>query len=243
MSNKPKVLFFDLETIAKPFTTGDRLRSEDTAVVTFGYAFNDEKVKALDLSDNPKDFAKDPFNDKKLLEAAAKIILDSDFIVAHYGSGFDKPMLRTRFILAGLDEAAVHLGRMKVIDTCIMARNILRVRSSSLRYLLELFGLGSKGSPGNECWVGVMRSDKKAMQAMTKYCINDVAKLRKLYYKLRTFAPNHPNLNFEKKDACPVCLSTWLVIKTKPILQGKTAFKRVKCRKCGSESRGGKVGK
>jgi hypothetical protein len=240
--HKPKILVFDLESIVQPFTSGERLRAEDTAVVCFGYMWlDDKKAKCIHSGQFPADFKKDPFNDKKLLKQAADIILQADFIVAHYGSGFDKPMLRTRFILNGLDEAAIHLGRMKVIDTCIMARNILRVRSSSLKYLLQLFNLGSKMPMSASDWTGVMRSNKQAITKMAKYCCVDVEGLHALYLKIRGFAPNHPNLNFEKKPACPTCLSEWLVYPVRPWLEGKGRYQRVKCRKCGREHRGVKV--
>lgn len=240
----PNILIFDLETIAVPFSTGERLRCEDTAVVCFGFKWlGDKKAQCVHSGQFPKDYAKDPFNDKKVLAAAAKEILKADFIVAHYGSGFDKPMLRTRFILNGFDEAAIHLGRMKVIDTCIMARGILRIRSSSLKYLLKLFNLGGKMPMEGADWTGVMRSNKASIAKMAKYCIQDVEGLAKLYLKIRGFYPGHPNLNFTKKPACPTCTSTWLVYPVRRWLEGKSEYQRVKCRKCGGEHRGPTINK
>jgi len=237
-----KILFFDLETIAKPFTTSrERIRSEDTAVCSFLYAWGDKgKVQSIDLSAFPADFKKDPFNDKKLLQAAAKVILEADVLVAHYGSGFDKPILRTRFILSGLDDAAQHMQRTKLIDTCIMARQIYRVNSSSLRYLAKLLRLTPKLESKNDFWVGVMRSNMKAMKDMTRYGKGDVVTLRELYMHERKFAPNHPNFAFGQKDGCPVCTSKWIIILKKPWFQGKTVYDTKKCRKCSSVFRGAK---
>lgn len=242
---KPNILFFDLETIAQPFTTGERIRSEDVAVVCFGYQWlEDKNPSCIHSGQFSKDYAKDPFNDEKLLKKAAEIILEADIVVAHYGSGFDKRVLRTRFILAGLDEAATHLQRIKLYDTCIVARKLLAIRSSSLRYLGEIFGLGSKDPMSMHDWTNVMRSDKKAIEKMAKYCAKDVSLLKKVYLKLRGFDNNHPNTVFEKekgKQHCPTCSSTWLVQKAKAWLHGKTAYQNMHCRKCGCNFKGGKL--
>jgi len=245
----PKILIFDLETIAQPFTTGadhtgrTKIRAEHCAVVCMGYKWGLEgKTHCLSSNDNPKEFAKDPFNDKKLLKEAAELIMEADFIVAHYGSGFDKPMLQTRFFLSGLDDAGIRIGQMKVIDTCIMARKLLKVSSSSLRYISDLLGLGQKGQPGKECWTGVMRSDVKSIKQMITYCKKDVDILAKMYEWMRGKYPNHPNLNHDKKDSCPTCLSNWWrVCLKKPMLKGKALFQRRQCRKCGHEFQGHKI--
>lgn len=243
--NKAKILFFDLETIVLPFTSGERIRSEDTAVVCFGYAWGEEgKSQCIHAGQFPKDYAKDPFNDKKILEKAAKLILEADIVVAHYGSGFDKPLLRTRFILAGLDEAAQHLQRIKCYDTCIVARKLLRLRSSSLRHVAKMFKLGEKDPMSAQDWNGVMRSSKASILKMAKYCAKDVDLLRKVYLKLRGFDNNHPTIIMNKKSkelTCPTCASTWIVKKVTAWLEGKGAFESLRCRRCGCGFKGNRL--
>jgi uncharacterized protein YprB with RNaseH-like and TPR domain len=241
--NKAKILFFDLETVALPFTTGERIRSEDCAVVCFGYAWGEEgKAQCVHSGQFPKDFAKDPFNDKKILAKAAEQILQADIVVAHYGSGFDKPLLRTRFILNGFDEAATHLQRIKCYDTCIVARKLLRLRSSSLRHIAKMFGLGEKDPMTAHDWLGVMRSKKASIIKMAKYCAKDVELLRKVYLKLRGYDNKHPSIMAKSKElSCPTCASLWIVTLIKPWMEGKNLFSNHRCRKCGSSFKGGKI--
>ena len=241
---KSKILFFDLETIVYPFTSGERLRSEDTSIVCFGYAWEGEKAKCIHSGQFSTDYKKDPFNDKKILAKAAEIILKADIVVAHYGSGFDKRILRTRFIMAGHLEAAAHLQRIKLYDTCIVARKLLAIRSSSLRYLGQLFKLGAKDPMTMNDWNQVMRSSKTAILKMAKYCIKDVDLLQKVYHKLKGLDNNHPNTVFEReknKTHCPTCTSTWVIQKANPWLHQKGMYENLRCRKCGCNFRGKKL--
>lgn len=241
---KANILFFDLETIVLPFTSGERLRAEDTAIVCFGYAWEDQKANCIHVGQHKSDYKKNPFNDRKILEKAAKLILEADIVVAHFGSGFDKPMLRSRLILEGFEEAAAHLQRIKCYDTCLVARKLLRLRSSSLRYLGEIFKLGEKDPMSAEDWNQVMRSNPKAILKMAKYCAKDVDLLQAVYHKLKGLDNTHPNTVFEKEKGklhCPTCTSTWVVINSKPWLQGKQTYQNCRCRKCGSNFRGTKL--
>lgn len=245
---KPNILVFDIETINRPYTTGNvvngrqKLEIDSAAIVSFSYAWGENgKVHNLHSGMWPKQFKKDPFNDKPIMKEIAKIVQQADFMVAHYGSGFDKPVLKTRFILNGLKEAAVHMNKLKLIDTCLIARSTFRVKSNSLRYLCKILGLPNKLDSGNDLWVGVLRSDMKAMKAMAKYNNGDVVSLQALYKEIKKYAPNHPALNFDDKEACPTCTSTWVVTAKRPWIVGARQFVRHHCRKCGSDFKGPKL--
>lgn len=244
--NNPKILFFDLETIKTMFSgvsyKGPRIEAEHCAIVTFQYAWGDKgKVEIISADQFPKSFKKDVFDDKNVLKAAADIILEADVIIAHFGSGFDKPMLRTRFSLNGLDEAAAHLQRIKLIDTCTIARQLFRLKSYSLRYLAEIFNLTRKKECGFEVWEAVRSGSLKAMKELVKYAKGDIVTLRELYQFERGKMHNHPRFNFEIKDSCPTCGSTWIVKKAKPWLHGKLSYENCRCRRCGANFRGNKI--
>lgn len=237
---EPKVLYFDIETIKTMFSGKRKLEAEDCAVVMFQYAWGDKgKVKIIHAGQDPKRFKKDVFDDSYVLKEAAKVILEADFIVAHYGSGFDKRMLRTRFILKNLDKAAMHIQRIKLIDTCYMARKLLAVRSSSLRYLAKLLGITQKLDCGQDVWEGVRSGKITALRKMISYGKGDIDTLRELYLRLRHYDHNHPNFNFTNKPACGTCGSEWIVIGKRPLLVGKKKYKKLHCRKCGADTRGG----
>lgn len=239
--NSPKILFIDLESIARPFTTSrDKIRAEDTAVAVFQYAWGESgKAKAISLGDFPSDYKKDPFNDKKVLKAAAEIILEADIIVGHYASHFDKRVLRTRFMLNGLHDAAQHIHKMPLIDTCLQARELFAINSCSLRYLAKLLKLTPKPESHNSFWVGVMRSDPKAIKDMTKYGLGDIVTLQDVYKYIKRFMKKHPMMNHENKEACPICCSK-NVSKWGFRYEGKTKYQRLKCKDCCADWRGPK---
>lgn len=239
----PKILFFDIETIKTMFSGRfGKLESENCAVLTFQYAWGEKgKVEIVHAGQFPSAFKKNVFDDRRVLAEAAKIILEADVIVAHFGSGFDKPLLRTRLILNGFHEAAAHLQRVKLIDTCTIARQLYRVRSSSLRYLAELLGLTQKKECGFEVWEAVRSGDLRALSKLVQYAKGDIVTLRELYLHERGLMHNHPKFNFDNKDACPTCNSIWVVKKAKPWLHGKFAYENCHCRKCGANFRGKKL--
>jgi len=240
-----KILYFDLETIIYAFTqdtSGRRkIHAEDTSIVAFGYQWEgDKKPTVIHSGQWPNKYKANPYNDKHILAEVAKVILKADVLIAHFGSGFDKPLLRTRLDLNGFRKAAQHLQKVKLIDTCIQARLIWKIRSSSLRYLAKLLNLTHKIDNPPRLWDRVIRSDPKAIQIMAKYCSGDVTTLRELYLRERAMMPNHPNFNFNKASACSTCTSE-NATKWGFRFVGKTRYQRYICNDCGSDYRGGKA--
>ncbi len=237
----PKILFLDCETIARPFTTSrEKLRAEDTSVVVFQFAWGEKgKAHAISLGDFPVDYKKDPFNDKKVLKEAAKIILQADIIVGHYASGFDKRILRTRFILNGFEDAAQHIHKIPLVDTCTTARSIFAINSCSLRYLAKTLGLTPKLESENSYWVGVMRSCPKAIKDMVKYGLGDIVTLQELYRYIKRYMKNHPRMNYDK-GGCPQC-GSGDTIKWGFYFKGNARHQRLKCKDCNADFKGAKV--
>lgn len=245
---KANVLYLDVETINQPYTTGHKLghkawlQIDYAAIVSVSYAWGEDgKVQNINAGMWPKEYKKDPFNDKKLMGELAKVILQADFLVGHNMREFDKRVIQTRLILNGYNEAAAHISNVKVLDTLVEARKVLAVKSKRLGALCELLNLPNKLGSDMSFWTGVMRSDPAAIKKMAKYNDGDIVSLQAVYKALRPFFAKHPNFHFESKEACPACGSTWIVIGARPLLNGKHAYERRHCRKCGQDSRGAKL--
>ena len=137
---------------------------------------------------------------------ALKMLLDrADIVVAHNGAKFDLPTISGRFLVNGI----MPPSPFKIVDTYLAARKWFNFPSNSLEYLAEVFSLDVKKQshslyPGFELWKGVLIGDEDAWEEMRRYNIQDVEVLEALYFKMRPYIKNHPNIGvyLEREIAC-----------------------------------------
>ncbi len=144
--------------------------------------------------------------DKSLAKAAWKILDEADVIIAHNGDRFDIRKLRAKFIEHGMAPPSP----IKSIDTRKIARSQFMFNSNSLNDLAFTLKLGKKMQTGGfDLWLGCMAGDAKAWRKMIAYNKQDVILLEKVYQRLKSWYPNHPNLAlYADVPGCPVCSST-----------------------------------
>jgi uncharacterized protein YprB with RNaseH-like and TPR domain len=128
----------------------------------------------------------------------------ADIIIGHNADKFDIRKSNTRFVFHGLKPPSPY----KTIDTLKIARKVFKFDSNKLDELGRYLGLGRKiPHTGFHLWHSCMLGDPKAWKVMKKYNARDITLLEDVYYILRPWATNHPNVN-QGEVGCPKCKAT-----------------------------------
>ena len=155
-------------------------------------------------------YKRDKHDDRALIMELHALLSKADILIAHNGDAFDMKKANARFIMHGLDP----IPPLKMIDTLKIARRHFKFNSNKLDALGNYLGVGRKlAHSGTRLWLACIEGDLKAWKEMKAYNVQDVALLEKIYFKLRPYASNHPNINVisRQTNACPACGSTNLV--------------------------------
>lgn len=215
-SSLVKELFIDIETLPNR-----------------GYFFDvfSDRGIPLDFIENPKSIctlaykfageltptvliAHEPYNDRSLLIEFSQIILQADYVIAHFGDGFDMPFIEGRLFANGLPA----LPPVATIDTYKLARNKFKktLNSNKLDHLAKICGLQGKNKTSASLWVGCAQGDLGAIKEMAEYNAQDIEVLEQVYNKLKTNVKSKRNANVIYDDAvlrCKTCDSTNLELK------------------------------
>lgn len=204
-----KILFLDIETAPSlgwawaKYETNIIDYQRDWYMLSFGYKWStDKKVTVRGLIDYPLRFNADIEDDSALVEELWQLLDAADIIVAHNGDGFDLVKINTRFLVHGLKPPTPY----KTVDTLKIARKVFAFDSNKLDDLGHYLNIGRKlPHTGFHLWKGCMSGDRKSWALMLKYNGHDVELLERLYYKIRQWAPTHPNVNQGSTGKCPRC--------------------------------------
>jgi DNA polymerase elongation subunit (family B) len=180
-----------------------------------------------------KSYKANVVNDEALVKEVWNVLDEADIVIAHHGDAFDLKKLNARFVYYGLNAPTPYQS----IDTYKAASKYFKFDSKSLNSLGAYLNVGQKISNGGfDLWVRCIAGDKEAWKAMKDYNAQDVILLENVYYKLRPFISNHPDLNSfaDNQDmACGSCRSTNLI--KRGFSPTKTGSRqRYQCTDCGS---------
>ena len=111
-------------------------------------------------------------NDKPLVKELANILSDHDILVAHNGTRFDVPFIRTRLMRWGLKK----FPDQKIIDPLSLALRKLRLERNSLGRLSDLLGIEERKTPLDlSVWTdAVLNGTRRSMNLIVEHCIADV---------------------------------------------------------------------
>jgi hypothetical protein len=211
---EPRILLYDLETSLQTvavFQLGgndwikpENLLSERHIICASWQWVGESKVHAVSLLDDPKRYAKDPHDDRFVVEKLHEVMSQADVVVAHYGDSFDNKYVLTRVLYHGLDP----LPPFQTIDTKKIASQKFYFNSNSLEYIGKYLGVGGKASHPPSLWLKILKAGpdaKDAIKKMVAYNKRDVELLRDVYMKLRPYIPNHISRELFGNLGCPVC--------------------------------------
>lgn len=229
---KPKVLFLDCESLPNICYAYDlyspknyKMIIKEKSLITFAWKWLGEKeihvVKA-----------KEAFKDGDIIEVINGLFEEADYVIAHYGDKFDLKYIRSRALINNLPAPAP----VPSIDTYKLAKKYFNFNANRLDYLGELFGLGRKVKTSFELWDRCAKGERKAINEMAAYNVQDVALLEKIFLKMVPHVQtklNHQLFTEHDDTVCHNCGSK-KIQKRGTIISGLTKRQRYCCTKCHS---------
>ena len=244
MSDKPKILFFDIETAYIRAAVWSRWNinvnmsqvMEDWYVLCWSAAWAGEDFVMSDaLHYHPAAYGANPRDDREVLQSIWNLLDEADIVVAHNGNRFDIPKLNARFIKHGMGPTSP----VKVVDTLRVAKRSFKFTSNRLDDLGDYLGVGRKIPTDFKLWADIIeRHDRKAFDRMVAYCEQDVQLLEDVYLKLRPWDKTHPSTVALDADEprCNVCNST-RILKNGTYDTQAQRYQKFKCGDCGHNMR------
>jgi hypothetical protein len=169
---------------------------------------------------------------KRMMASLHALVAEADMVVTYNGDRFDLPWLNTEFFKAGLTPPRPCAS----YDLLPPIRRKFRLPSYKLAYVAKFLGVGSKVKhEGHDLWKACIKGDAKAWARMERYNKGDVRLQERVYHKVRSWLPSHPNaplIDGETRPACPRCKSTRM---TRQGFQTTRAgrYPQFQCQKCG----------
>lgn len=202
-----KILFLDIETAPSLGWVWGKWQQNvidfktDWYMLSFAYKWaHENQVHVLGLNDF-KSYKRDTENDKQLLKALWKLLDEADIVIAHNGDSFDLPKINTRMLTHKMRPPTPY----KTVDTLRIAKKAFAFDSNKLDDLGRYLGVGRKlPHTGFHLWRGCMNGDTGSWDLMKQYNAHDVELLEQVYYIMRPWDKNHPNVN-KGQQACPKC--------------------------------------
>ena len=241
----PQILFIDTENAPNLAAVWgiheQRLRYEDIFqhwfMLSVQWSWNDsKKINSESLLDYRGALKRR--DDKPLIKKIHSLIEEADIVVGHHVNGHDMKKIQARIIKHGLKPVKMPL----IVDTLTWARKF-GFTSRKLGDLCDYLDLSKKKSHEAGIFLQAALGDESALAKVIKYGIGDIPTLRDLYYRLRPYAPNHPNNNLFRGDGiecCPSCGNMDFQQRGYSLTSvGK--FPRFQCKGCGKWFRGKKA--
>jgi len=242
MSNKLKILLFDVETapiiayvwgLWENNVALNQVKS-DWHLLSWSAKWLDSKeVMYMDQRN-----AKNIEDDSKILKGIWNLLNDADIVITQNGKQFDQKKLNARFILNGFKPPS----SFKHIDTLQLAKKHFGFTSNKLAYMSDKLcvkykKLKTEQFQGFDLWKECLAGNIKAWKEMEMYNKYDVLALEELYKKL---IPWDNSINFNVYDKSTDLRCTCGSKQFKRNGHSYTSvgkFQRYYCLKCGSEVR------
>jgi len=179
-------------------------------------------------------------DDRAICRALWKLLDEANIVVTQNGKAFDIRKINARLIMHGFKP----YSPIKVIDTCLVAKQQFGFTSNKLKWLSEkLNGKAEKDEhkrfPGFELWAECLKDNPAAWREMKKYNSIDVIATEELYLGMRPWIIGHPNDGAyvdNEEMACPKC-GSHKVQKRGLAFTQTGQYHRVQCHGCGGWSR------
>jgi len=234
-TTKRKRLYFDIEVSANVglfWQSGYKLQIgteniiKERAVICICYKWEEDKDVYYLHWDNKQ-------CDKKLLQEFIKVANEADELIGHNGDKFDLAWIRTRCLFHRIEMFPQYV----TIDTLKIARSKFKFNSNRLDYIGKFLGLGQKIHTDFNLWKDIMlHNDKKALNNMIDYCIQDVVLLEKVHKELNNHIPakTHYGVIFGgDRGTCPECGSEEIIRNLKRIMASCIVKIQYRCKTCG----------
>lgn len=168
-------------------------------------------------------------DDSRIVESLAEMVREADVIIAHNVNGFDLPVLNARVLQLGLEP----LGPVRTLDTLKLARSNFKLLSNKLDYLGTILGIGNKIHTSFDLWRRCYYGDEEALAQMSRYNVQDVRLLEKVFHAIKPHVRELPRLMDARADitACPSCGGSALIKRGVHRTQACN-YQRYQCTEC-----------
>ncbi len=210
--NKPKILFFDIETtpnlvfswgIGKQYLTHDQIFKE-RKISCIGYKWaGSNTVTCLKMNLKAHSLLQyDDKGDEDILKEFLEVYSKADLAVGHNALRFDIAHIKARLLRHGLPDITP-----VILDDTYLATATINFNCSKLDYLSKYLTTDRKQRVGFSLWVDVMMGSATALDKMAAYCKKDVIVLEQLYNKLKPFIKSKLNQSvlLNNPEVCPSC--------------------------------------
>jgi hypothetical protein len=231
-----RTLFWDIETSLQPVTVFQLAKNDwidPSAILEERYIIcaswmweGDSTVHAVSVLDDPERYAKNPHDDRHVVEVLHNLLTQADVLVHHNGDKFDRRYVETRNLAHGLPP----LPAVPTIDTYKLAKRHFLFNSNKLNYIGQFLGVGKKLATTPHLWMDVYRGKSDAITAMVRYNKQDVRLLHRVYHKLKAYG------QLPSQAGCPRCGS--VALQSRGVARTRTrTYQRFQCQLCRGWSR------
>lgn len=242
MSNKPKILVFDIETLpveAYVWQLHDvhipvDMVKQDFTICSFSAKFVGEKqIYQFDNRDR-----RDVRDDKALVKKIQDLLVTADVLCSQNGIRFDLPKINSRAYFNHLP-AVQYPGQH--VDILTRGRAIFGHTSHKLAWITKALDSSHQKSkhakyPGFDLWLGVMNGEKAAWDEMAEYNAQDVVATEAVFKEYMTWFHNldlRPFFMANATTECSKCGSKETVC-VRQVRRAAGRFRQYQCKECGS---------
>lgn len=243
MENKPKVLFYDIETSplqAWIWQCGTQYvghknlvkQHSNWGIICITYCWNDGKpAKCIDWGYSEQ-------NTGSVVERFDEIIKQADFTIGKNSDKFDTKMINAARMFAGLP--GLPQWTKYTDDLERQMRRYFRLPSQSLDYISSQLGLGGKIKMEMQDWIDIVEKNsngEKSLAKMIRYGKKDVVDTRTLWNKLSEHFDSKWNQSAFQQSETPSCkhmdCGSSKIKKNGTRMAGKIRYQEFLCTDCG----------
>ena len=248
VANKPKVLFYDIETlpnISAHFGNWNenlphKQRIQESCLLSHSWCWgNDGEIHGSVLT--PTEAINR--DDERLVLELWSLLDNADIVIGHNISRYDNKKANAYFIKYGLPP----VSPFKSIDTLSIAKRKFKFEFNSLAYLAKYLGVTDKiENDGMPLWIDCHLGKQEALNTMLRYNIGDVKTQREVYNILKSYDNNGVNMSLYDSTECLKCVSCGShnvsMLTNKLVYTPSNKYLAYRCSDCSIVMRGNKSG-
>ena len=248
VENKPKVLFYDIETlpnISAHFGNWNenlphKQRIQESCLLSHSWCWgNDGEIHGRVLT--PTEAIN--HDDERLVLELWSLLDNADIVIGHNISRYDNKKANAYFIKYGLPP----VSPFKSIDTLSIAKRKFKFEFNSLAYLAKYLGVTDKiENDGMPLWIDCHLGKQEALNTMLRYNIGDVKTQREVYNILKSYDNNGVNMSLYDSTECLKCVSCGShnvsMLTNKLVYTPSNKYLAYRCNDCSIVMRGSKSG-
>ena len=246
--NKPKVLFYDIETlpnISAHFGNWNenlphKQRIQESCLLSHSWCWGDDgEIHGSILT--PTEAIN--HDDERLVLELWSLLDNADIVIGHNISRYDNKKANAYFIKYGLPP----VSPFKSIDTLSIAKRKFKFEFNSLAYLAKYLGVTDKvENDGMPLWIDCHLGKQEALNTMLRYNIGDVKTQREVYNILKSYDNNGVNMSLYDSAECLKCVSCGShnvsMLTNKLVYTPSNKYLAYRCSDCSIVMRGSKSG-